>query len=601
MITPKMRANTLPALLACSLAGAMPVGAAGATGPDYTEGNAAAGLIATSTLVSTPDYKVFERISGVSVGDFNADTWPDLFITSQGIAPNQLYINNQDGTFTEQAAAWGIGVVMLGTGVAAGDVNNDGYTDLYAVSQGAAGAPSTGDCRLYLNNGPDQGGAFSFTEIGAAAGVETVMTAVPAGTTPAFGDLDLDGDLDLVVATWFEEPGGNRVFENQFIQTGAVSFIDVTDEVLEPYQRGAHLVNGFTPHIVDITGDRYPEILLSGDFETSQLYVNNGPNENGRATFRNVTEKAQIVFDFNAMGAAVADFNGDGLLDWFQTNIYFDPAVANTLYMNTGIDAQGDPIFLNQAVPRGVADSGWGWAAVCQDFDHDTDQDLLAVNGWPIDWPTEEIKLWLNDGNGFFTESQAAAGLDVLTSARGAVSFDFDKDLDLDLVVAEYDSEVTLYINNMDLSAGDANVVRVFLDTSTHPCMAPHGLGAEVRATIAGTTQLHPAHNRATYLGQDELVTHIGLGSAPDIDTLEITWNDGTTTTLTDVAANQEITVNAYAAADMNQDGAISFPDVGAFLGAFTAQDGAADFTGDGTVSFPDVGAFLSAFTTPCP
>jgi len=565
--------------------------------PSYTQANAETGVDAV--IGSDPGYLFRRLYSGACVGDFNADTWPDLFIACMGDKPDVLYINQQDGTFVDMASPYGVAVAHLGGGAAAGDVNNDGYMDLYVVSQGDPGLSEAGRNKLYINNGPNHEGHFSFSEIATGAGVNHTIDGA-GGETPAFGDIDLDGDLDLIVATWLYAPNGNRVFENQFMETGTVTFVDITDEVLEPYQRGVDWVRGFTPHIVDITGDRYPEILLTADFRTSQLYVNNGLDENGRASFRNVTEKAQIIYDYNGMGAAVADFNGDQLLDWFMTNIHTGAGIGNTLYMNTGTDALGDPLFLNQAAPRGVDNCEWGWGVLADDFDHDTDQDLIAVGGFP-GWPLDEIAFWRNDGTGFFSEDQADIGLDIVTDARGIVSMDYDKDLDLDIVVANFNTAVTFYKNDMDLSGGTANVVRVRLDTTTHPCMAPHGLGAEIRATAAGTTQLHPVHNKASYLGQAELITHIGLGSATQIDTLEVTWNDGTTTTLTGVAANQEIVVNAYAAADMNQDGAVSFPDVGAFLGAFTAQDGAADFSGDGAVSFPDVGAFLGAFTSPCP
>jgi len=585
------------AALAAMFVEASATAPARAADPVYSNASAATGV--DVKIGTHPSYPFPRMLSAVCVGDFNADTYPDLFVLCKGDKPDVLYINQQDGTFKDMAALYGIAVTHLGAGAAAGDVNNDGYTDLYVVSHGDPGLAEPGRSKLYLNNGPDPQGRFSFSEVAAGAGVNHIIDGA-GGETPAFGDIDLDGDLDLVVATWLFAPGGNRVFENQLMQTGTLAFVDITDAALEPYQRGVDRVRGFTPHIVDITGDRYPEILLTGDFRTSQLYVNNGVDAKGHASFRNVTEKAKILYDYNGMGAAVADFNGDGLLDWFQTNIFIDDAIGNTLYMNTGIDAQGDPIFLNQATTRGVNDCGWGWGVLADDFDHDTDPDLIAVGGF-IQWPLREIAFWRNNGDGFFTEDQGDIGLDIVTDARGIVSFDFDKDLDLDIVVASYNSTVAFYKNDMDMTGGDANALRVRLDTSAHPCMAPHGLGARIRATIGGTTQLHPVHNRASYLGQAELTAHIGMGSAAQIDTLEVDWNDGTTTTLAGVAANQEITIHAYARADMNKDGTVSFPDVGAFLAAFAAQDPGADFTGDGAVSFPDVGEFLGSFAAPCP
>jgi hypothetical protein len=537
---------------------------------------------------------------GICVADFNNDSYPDIFIPSLGINPNQLFINNQDGTFSDQAEQWGLLETHLGMGTTSADINNDGYMDLYVVSLGAPGLDGTapGLCKMYLNSGPDKQGNYSFTDIAVASGVNEVMN-IPAGMTPAFGDIDLDGDLDLFVATWMFESSGNRLFENQFMQTGKPTFVDITDESMSAPQRFS-VVRGFTPHIVDITGDRYPEILLTADFTTSELFVNNGVNESGRATFRTTTNKSNINADHNGMGAAVADFNRDGLLDWYQTNIYVQTENrGNTLYMCSQIDQFGDPIFFDQANARGVQDIGWGWGVVAGDFDNDTDQDIVATNGWP-GWPNSPTKLWLNDGNGFFSDLSILSGLQFNINGRGLVSLDHDKDGDLDLIFIDNQGPIRFYRNDLAIEDGFTNYLRVNLDTSTHPCLAPNGYGTKIIATVNGQSQIHATHNNASYLSQSELTTHIGLETATQVDQLEIRWADGSTTILNNIPANQEITVNAYHPTDLNQDARLNYFDASELLTAYRTQDPSADFNNDGIIEFQDVLDFVDAINNAC-
>jgi enediyne biosynthesis protein E4 len=573
---------------------------ASASNPVYVLSTSQTGIATESVTAEGYPGQHNRMTGGICVADFNNDTYPDLFIPSLGINPNQLYINNQDGTFTEQAELWGVNQVHLGMGVAAADINNDGYMDLYVVSLGEPGLDGTapGLCKMYLNSGPDIKGSHSFTDIAKASGINEVME-LPAGMTPAFGDIDLDGDLDLFVATWRFNDTGNRLFENQFMQTGSPTFIDVTDASLSAPQR-FDISRGFTPHIVDITGDRYPEILLTADFTTSELFVNNGVNESGRATFRTTTNKSNINADENGMGAAIADFNRDGLLDWYQTNIYVaTESRGNTLYMCTSIDDQGDPIFLDQAAVRGVQDIGWGWGVVAGDFDNDTDPDLVATNGWP-GWPNSPTKMWINDGNAIFSDTSILSGLFFNINGRGLVSLDYDKDGDLDLIFIDNQGPIRFYRNDLAIEDGFTNYLRVNLDTSTHPCLAPNGFGAKVIATVNGQTQLHATHNNASYLSQSELTTHIGLETATQLDQLEIQWADGSTTILNNIPANQEITVSAYHPTDLNQDTRLNYLDASQLLTAYRAQDPSADYNNDGIIEFQDVLDFLDAINNAC-
>lgn len=596
-----LRADRMHALSSIALLLACAPHDAFGSDPNYTLATSQVGISAESVTGMGYPGQHHRMTGGLCVADFNNDSYPDLFIPSLGVSPNQLYINNQDGTFTEQAQAWGVAEITHSMGVASADVNNDGYQDIYLVTFGnlEQNAPMPGMCQLLINSGPDKEGKFTFTNIAVESGVNSVMDIVSAGMTPAFGDIDLDGDLDLFVATWQFNDGGNRLFENQFMQTGSPTFIDITNESMSPPDR-QDVIRGFTPHIIDITGDRYPEILLTADFRTSELFVNNGVNESGRATFRTTTNKSNINEDENGMGAAVADFNRDGLLDWFQTNIYVETeARGNTLYLNSQIDQEGDPIFFDQAAPRGVQNNGWGWGTVAADFDNDTDQDIIATNGWP-GWPNATTRFWSNDGNANFSDRPIQAGLLFNINGRGLVSLDHDKDGDIDLVFIDNQGPVRFYRNDLAIEDGFTNFLRIRFDTSTHPCLAPDGYGTKIIASVNGQTQLHATHNNASYLSQSEIITHIGLGLATQVDELEIQWADGSITILNNIPANQEITVNAFHPTDLNQDARLNYFDASQMLTAYRTQDPSADFNNDGIIEFQDVLDFVDAINNAC-
>jgi len=573
---------------------------ASASTPKYSLATSQVGI--SSEAVTSEGYpgQMHRMAGGICVADFNNDTYQDIFIPSLGTSPNKLYINNQDGTFTDQATQWNIADTHTGMGVAAADINNDGYPEIYTVSLGQPGFDNAqaGQCKLYLNSGPDNQGNFSFTNIAESAGVNNVL-GIPGGMTPAFGDVDLDGDLDLFVATWMFFEGGNRLFENQFMQTGTNTFVDITTEAMSHPDR-QDIVRGFTPHIVDITGDRYPEILLTADFTTSEIFVNNGVNKDGRASYRTTTNKSNINADHNGMGAAVADFNDDGLLDWFQTNIYVQTEFrGNTLYMCESIDPIGDPIFQDQAATRAVQDNGWGWGIVAGDFNNDLDTDIIATNGWP-GWPNATTRYWDNDGTGHFSDQPLSAGLLFNINGRGLVSLDHDKDGDLDLIFIDNQGPLRFYRNNLAMEDGFTNYLRVNLDTSTHPCLAPNGYGTMITATVNGQTQLHAVHNNASYLSQSDITTHIGMSHHTIVDELRIDWADGSTTTMLNIPANQEITVQAFHPADFNNDSHFNYFDASALLAAYRAQHTSADFNSDGSINYDDILAFLESFNNAC-
>jgi len=515
------------------------------------------------------------KMAGGASADFNKDGWPDLFVGGGGEQPDRLFLNQGDGTFVEQGVAWGVGEFHYGAGIAVGDVNGDGWDDICMMSYGEAGSDaSPGKHRLYINKAGER-----FEEMAQQAGVAWAGD-VTGGTSPAFGDYDLDGDLDLFMGDWMNWPGVNRLFENQ----GDGTFVDVTEAA-------GMVVDGaraYAPRFVDMTGDRLPEMLLTADFHTSQYLVNNGDG-----TFTNQTGPAGVGPDCNGMGASVADFDGDGDMDWFITAIYFEfgGPCGNMFYMNE----RG--VFNVWGVESGAANAGWGWGSASDDLDNDRDVDLVVTNGWP-QWPIDDTRVFLNNGAATFEAVEQEAGLIHSLQGRGIVTWDYDRDGDRDVAIMSYDGPLKVYRN--DLSGAGTNWVALDLDTSAHPCLAPNGFGTWVEIDVAGETLTRVMETGSNFLSQSERTMHVGLGAAEVADEIRVQWHDGTETVLTDVAANQFVTVVARHAADANGDGELNVFDFVAFQTGFYAGDDVADCDGDGDLDVFDFPCFQQAFLAGC-
>jgi hypothetical protein len=564
----------------------------------YTDVAPAAGLTvphnpAPNFLLSPLLLAVFT--AGGAVADFNNDGLPDIYLISGGGNRDQLYINNGDGTFTDHAADWGLNSMHMGLGAAAGDYNNDGWIDLFVTSLGpASGQPITSAHKLYRNNGNG-----TFTNVSVAAHVNRTSTSLPDGLGACWGDYDLDGDLDLAVVSWLGNSGGNRLFRND----GNGTFTDVT------ISAGVNdlSVRGYGPRLVDMNDDRFPELLIAGDFYTSRYFVNLG---NG--AFANRTMQSGTGLDANGMGSTVGDFNGDGRLDWYVTSIYTQhpifgvPGTGNMLYIN-----QGNDIYQERSIAAGVNHGGWGWGTQAIDIDHDTDEDIVATNGWyegngigVTEWLNDPTCAFLNSGNATFAEVGEACGLAQHTAqGRGLASIDFDQDGDMDVLILSLQDAPRLFRSNLVGPGGtpsNAHWLKVSLDTSrSHSRVAPNGYGAKVVATVGPRSQVRAISPGSTYLCQSEAVAHFGLGPATSVTQLEVRWPDGRRTVLSNVAADHAITVR-YCPADFDENGAGDSSDFFAFLNAFFAAAPEADFNHADGVTSQDFFDFLTAFFEGC-
>lgn len=488
---------------------------------DVTD-QAGVGLLHESPLDDKEDGRRF--MGGAAAGDLDNDGFTDLFVIGGGNTSDALYRNNGDGTFTDVAEAAGVAEPHVGAGVTMADYDGDGDLDLYVTSHGPPEAREAGRHRLFRNNGD-----LTFTDVAAESGVATSSVNQADGFGAAFTDYDLDGTLDLFVAGWRRDSDGNRLFH----ANGDGTFTDVTEEA-GIMNEG---VRGFGPCWTDLNGDRYPDLLLIADFGTTQVYLNRTDG-----TFVESRANLNVALgDSQAMGTTVTDVNNDGFLDWYVTAIHDDDDVGrglgNMLFMG-----QPDGTFVETGDALGVDDGGWGWGTVDVDLNHDGWVDFVETNGWSLpSYENEMAKVFISDAGASFEEVAAAVGLDHDVDGLSVVRFDMDNDGDQDIAITAANERFRLYRN--DLNGGGTSWTRVFLDTTGSSTLAPGGYGSRVIAEVGDQRFVRPVDGCANYLSSNEPSVHLGLGEATSIDTLTVEWADGTSTVLTDVPANETLVV----------------------------------------------------------
>lgn len=490
-------------------------------------------------------YQVFEGFLGGSacVFDLNNDGFDDFFLTG-GMVDDQLYLNNKNGTFTniyEQSGLTGTKRFMTQAAVSA-DVNRDGWVDLYITtitSKGEKKLIPRAINLLYLNNGNN-----TFRD----ATAEFQLDKFNSFSTGAnFGDFNADGYPDLYVGNYFSEyPGdlstvndamivsANQIAEGYlFMNVGGKYFKNVYNE----YGLN-HKGFGFGGLFTDYDNDGDQDLLINHDFGYKRtpnlVYENQYP----WGSFKEVGEKLKMDLKINSMASAVGDYNNDGLMDYFITNIRF-----NKFMVNQG---KGKP-FKEMSRDVGLGYIIISWGANFADFDHDGDQDLFVSNG---DLNPNCVPMgnhYFENTNGKFEEKARLKGLADFSIGRGSVVFDMDNDGDLDILVvnqkpilafpAPTPSVTHLYRN--DSTKG--NWIKIALkgiDAETR------GLGSKVEIVVKGQHQYREIDGGgSSHLSQNAPYAHFGVGDATEIDEIIVHWSGGNTQVLKNQKANQMLTI----------------------------------------------------------
>jgi hypothetical protein len=488
---------------------------------------------------------------GVAGGDYDGDGDVDLYVVRGNIGSNLLYRNDGNNRFTDVAASAGVdhaapgGRGYLHSGPVFADVDGDGDLDLFVG--GMEGDP----CVLYENEGDG-----TFTDVTEESGLKSM--GARNTISAAFGDYDLDGDLDAMLAHWGtprppDGSGGNGDTESLWrndSDAGGIRFTNVSVEAgiaaTIIARRGGYVDfqpdaldydYTFTPAFARMDADRYPDILSVADFSNTRVFMSNGENA-GSVTFRDTTDNS-VIIDRNGMGAAVGDVDNDGDLDWFVTGIFgANETVGNRLYRN-----DGNGVLQDSTIAAGVQDGGWGWGACFADFHLDGRLDIFHTNGWESDpfddFAHDRSRLFIAEASGLrFTDEAASRGMTDTEQGRAVVCADFDGDGDVDIFMTNRGLENSGAFWENDDEENENRSLSVRLVGAAPNTEA---VGARIRVTQDSVVQMREIAVGNNFTSQNVTTQIFGLGESTAADTVEIEWPDGSVDTYTDVQAGAAV------------------------------------------------------------
>ena len=541
-------------------------------------------------------YRNFYNGGGVAIGDINNDGLPDVYL-SANMGANKLYLNKGDFQFEDISETAGvIGDKPWSTGVVMADINQDGLLDIYVSNAGnLEGNNHEND--LYINNGDltfsEQAKEYNLADTGFSTHA-TFFDYDKDGDLDAYilnnsnipiSSLGYAEQRDKRAQDWENVPAIFRGVGDMLLRNEDGKFVDVSDEA---GIYGSLIGFGLGVMISDINSDLHPDIYVSNDFyERDYLYIN---NQDG--TFTEDIKNWTSHLCLSAMGVDMADINNDGNIDIFITDMlpeddqrvksvmefegynvfklkqskdFYQQYIQNTLQLNNGNNT-----FSEVALYSGVAATDWSWAGLLFDMDNDGLRDLFVTNGINhdltdldfVDFFANEIiqnmaltgrkeaidsiinkmpikpqpnYAYKNNGDITFSNANKEWGFEIPSMSNGVAYGDLDNDGDLDMIVNNVNMQAFVYKNNAD-SQTDNNFIKLKLEGYQSNKFA---IGSTVKLYYENNVVVQELVPSRGFQSSMDYAMTIGLGTVNKIDSLRVIWPDDKTQKFTNINVNQ--------------------------------------------------------------